>query len=428
MPNGCELDTKWPSGARACCRFSRQPVYSSPDWCWTSPDNRYGIRVERVGARIISLDAWGHINRENVRRGWSILNRTLAAAPPGSGPFIIVDNHSRISGSTLNARSYIAKKFQQISTWQTYIAYGGPAVFKLGLNLARRMGLFRFDIQVVADYQEAIQMAMDASHHRRPVRSYGPDQTDAGEAVSGTPSAGDNADGRAHPHAETLQALARELFQHVGQLNLNRYGVVAVRDERATDHPFRTVYDALGMIHADMLRVLARHQHNRRRLQDQVRALVEKNAALAEAYTTLRILLRARQVQRRQEAARISQRFKDFLMPIVEGLAETALTSAQQRQVEFIRDIIANIGHAFVFNPMDNELKLTPREMLTAYLVARGCTSREAAEVLNTSPRTIERYRAGLRRKAGLAGSGRSLEAWLSCQGDDGPFPGAETQ
>ena len=115
-------------------------------------------------------------------------------------------------------------------------------------------------------------------------------------------------------------------------------------------------------------------------------------------------------------------------MPIVEGLAETALTSAQQRQGEFIRDIIANIGHTFVFNPMDNALKLTPREMLTAYLVARGCTSREAAEVLNTSPRTIERYRAGLRRKAGLAGSGRSLEAWLSPQDDDGTLPGAETQ
>ena len=428
MPSGRDVDAIRLSGARACCRVSRQPVYSSPQWCWTSPDNRYGIRVERVGERIISLDSWGLINQENVRRGWSILHRALAAAPPGNGPFVIIDDHSRINGSTLNARSYIANRFQEVSNWQAYIAYGGPAVFKLGLNLARRMGLFRFDIQVVADYEEAIRMAQETMVRRRQIRPCSPERSDGDDAAPQTPSAGGGADGRAHAHAEALQVFARELFHHVGQLNLNRYGVVAVRNECAPDHPFRAVYDALGMIHADMLRILARHQHDRRRLQDQERALVEKNAALAEAHTTLRILLRARQGQRRQQTARISQRFKDFLMPIVDGLADTDLTLAQQRQGEFIRDIIANIGHRFIFNTMDNALKLTPREMLTAYLVARGCTSREAAEVLNTSPRTIERYRAGLRRKAGLEGTGRSLEAWLSRQRGDGAPPGAGAQ
>jgi DNA-binding CsgD family transcriptional regulator len=282
------------------------------------------------------------------------------------------------------------------------------------------MQLFNFQIRVVDDYDAAVRAAQDCISHpaRQRTAAVGDESatnaktTGASSAIP-PPSPGD-------PPTPDAQGYARELFKHIGRLNLERSGVDAVPNEIAPDHPFRAVYDALGMIHADMIRILARHKRNLIRLQDQKQALMKKNAALTETQTTLKILLRTRREGRRTQTARIGQRFRELLLPVVEALGDTDLTSRQQRQVEFIRDIIAHISHAFRFNSRRRDLKLTPRETLTAYLVARGCTTRKAAAVLNMSPRTIERYRAGLRRKAGLEGTGRSLESWLRSRADEG--------
>ena len=420
------IDAVQPPGALACCLVSRQPVHASPDWCWSNSEGRYGIRVNRIGERIISLETWGHVNLNDVRHGWSVLRRALTDAPSDKGPFIVIDDHARISGATLNARRFIAQQLQHLSDWQVYIAYGAPAVFKLGLDLARRMELFSFPMEVVADYDEAIRLALEWQAH--PSRQDHADRRD-GTGRAKTPSdaafSTDAADPSRESRDATLQAYARELFHYVGRLNLNRYGVIALQDDRRADHPFRAVYDALAMIHADMTSILARHQRNQRRLQDQERALLAKNAALAETQTTLKILLQKRREERTRQTVRIGQRFRDLLLPIVEGLADTTLRRSQQRQVAFIRDIITTISQAFTFNSMASALELTARETLTAYLVARGCTTGEAAEVMNTSPRTVEHYRAGLRRKAGLEGTGLPLRPWLNGRREVGPSSGS---
>ncbi|MDJ0801406.1 MAG: hypothetical protein QNI97_00950 [Desulfobacterales bacterium] len=410
----------------ACCRISRMPVSASPQWCWVSPERLYGLRVTRIGTRIISIESWGHVNLDHARRGWSVYRKAQAAAPEAGRPVIVIDDHSRIRAATFNARAFLAQQLKRQSDWLGYIAYGETPVFQLALNLAQRMNLFDFKIQVAADYDCAIRTALawQADDARNSTRDL-PDG--AGHGTPGADRVRDNAMGAsASPQAPALEEHARDLFRHVGRLNLNRYGVVAVEDDRPANHPFRPIYDALGMIHADMNRILSRYQRNRLRLKRQEQALLAKNAALAETQTTLEILLRTRREERYKHNARADQRFTDLLLPIVEGLAGTRMNAAQRRQVECLRDIIANIGCMVVPNPRFGELKLTPRETLTAYLVARGCTTREAAAVMNAAPRTVEHYRAGLRRKAGLAGTGQRLRRWLNHPHDKPAAAGLE--
>ncbi|MBL0712254.1 MAG: response regulator transcription factor, partial [Desulfosarcina sp.] len=172
-----------------------------------------------------------------------------------------------------------------------------------------------------------------------------------------------------------------------------------------------------------MTRILARHQRNWIRLKEQERALVAKTDALAETHTTLKILLQTRREERRKLAARLHRRFRDVLLPVVKGLGDTDLTPCQAHQAEFVRDIIMNIIPSPLSGQKLSALELTPRETLTAYLVARGCTTRDAARVLNTSPRTIECYRAGIRRKARLEGTGLRLNQWLRSESQTRPRP-----
>lgn len=408
-----------PVKARACCRFSRKPIYASPDWCWQNPAGDYAIRICLIDDRIISLTTVGLVDLENLRGSWKVIRQVLADASIAPHALVVIDDHSRITGVTLNACRHLARQLPAGSDLQAYIAYGEPSVFRHGLNQTRHMPLFNFPIRVVDDYEAAVRAAQDLIRHPARPRTAAVGDESATDARTTRIPGAPLPQSPGAPPAWDAQGYACELFDHIGRLNLVRGGVDAVPDEISPDHPFRAVYDALGMIHADMIRILARHQRNLVRLQDQKKALLEKNAALAETQTTLKILLRTRREGRRTQTSRIEQRFRDLLLPVVEALGDMDLTPRQQRQLEFIRDIITHISHAFRFNSRRRVLKLTPRETLTAYLVARGCTTREAAAVLNMSPRTIERYRAGLRRKAGLEGTGRPLGPWLSSQPDE---------
>jgi DNA-binding CsgD family transcriptional regulator len=400
----------------ACCRVSRAPVYTSPDWCWHSPQDGFRVRIERIGARIIRLTSAGHVNRHHLQIGWHIFRRVMVDAPAMAPPLVVVADHSQITGMTLNARRYLVRELQPLTEVGLYVACGVPTHVGRRLYSSPRRKRYNFQILVASDYVAAVQTAVAWL-----ARSSG-----LAHGVSGI-QASPGPHPNASPHASSpelqaasLEDYARELYEYIGRLNLERDVVDDAQHKVPAGHPFRAVYDALGMIHSDMIRILARHQRNLLRLREQEQALVAKNAALAETQTTLKILLHRRREERRDQTTRIGQRFRDLLLPIAAGLDETPLTPGQRRQYGFICDVISHISRTFSFNDRRGRLKLTPRETLTAYLVARGCTTREAAAVLNTSPRTIECYRANLRRKAGLSGRRGSLAAWLNSPPDGG--------
>ena len=57
--------------------------------------------------------------------------------------------------------------------------------------------------------------------------------------------------------------------------------------------------------------------------------------------------------------------------------------------------------------------KLSPREVEICRLVKNGMTSKEIAQVLNLSVRTIQKYRELIRRKLGLIDNETNLRTYL---------------
>lgn len=55
--------------------------------------------------------------------------------------------------------------------------------------------------------------------------------------------------------------------------------------------------------------------------------------------------------------------------------------------------------------------KLTPREVEVIEEVAKGRTSKEIGEILNLSPRTVQKYRQNICKKLGINGY-RALFSW----------------
>jgi DNA-binding CsgD family transcriptional regulator len=60
------------------------------------------------------------------------------------------------------------------------------------------------------------------------------------------------------------------------------------------------------------------------------------------------------------------------------------------------------------------ELGFTPREIEIANMIMNGLTSKQIAQLLNTSPRTVEIHRGKIRKKLGLKFRKQNLQTVLN--------------
>jgi len=86
-------------------------------------------------------------------------------------------------------------------------------------------------------------------------------------------------------------------------------------------------------------------------------------------------------------------------------LKELKDSRVDQRQIVFLGLLesgLKNILSSFSSKLSSKYLGLTPGELQVAYLIKEGKRTKEIAELLNLSGKTIEDYRKNLRKKLGI--------------------------
>ena len=390
------------------CPVTGLPVYSHSSWTYSSPGGRYRLRVSFIGERIVWLQPQGYVRRRHVQKGVALLADVLLAMLPETTSFFAVDDYSAVKGASLNARRAIIQHLRQQQRIQAYIVYGASTIFRLGLELSRRLAVFPFDVMVVRRYEDALAAAQLRSGMMAasidPEAALLENATQKGEdAPAELPLGSDG----------TLTEYASELLDYVGGINLEPYGIASSRRDVAFDHPFRPVYDALAILRDDMQAILRRHRKARENLEQREKVLIEKQALLNETHTTLKILLSARQEERRQLEVKIKDRFNELLLPLLKGLAGTRLTPRQRLLHPLVVEVIGRIGTPLLREPAASRLPFTAQERMIAYLIAMGLNASEIAETLGLSRRTIENHCQRMRGKAGLKGRRFRLKDWL---------------
>lgn len=148
-------------------------------------------------------------------------------------------------------------------------------------------------------------------------------------------------------------------------------------------------------------------------LQKKERELKEAAFDLNEANTALEVLLAKREKDRQELENKLMLNIKELIIPYIEKLKLTDVSSKQETYLDIIESNLAE-STTPIGKGMSNEyLKLTPAEIQVANLLKQGKMTKNIAEIMGLSPRTVESYRDSIRNKFGLKHKKINLRTFL---------------
>jgi PAS domain S-box-containing protein len=155
------------------------------------------------------------------------------------------------------------------------------------------------------------------------------------------------------------------------------------------------------------------HDELERRVQERTAQLQIKTKNLEEMNTALNVLLKKREKDKIQLEEKVLLNVKELILPFLDKLKNSGLNATQQTYRQIIAANIDDIVSPLVRTLSTTFLNLTPSEIQIANMVKQGLTTKEMAQVLNLSARTIESHRDNIRRKLGIKNKKANLRSHL---------------
>ena len=155
------------------------------------------------------------------------------------------------------------------------------------------------------------------------------------------------------------------------------------------------------------------HDELEEKVQERTRELDSKNRNYEEVNTALKVLLDRREDDKKETEEKIMLSINRLITPYLEKLKTTGLTNRQSVFLGIIESNLDEIFSPFTEKFSSKYLRLTPAEIQVANLVKQGKTTKEIADLLNLSIRTIESHRKNIRKKLGITDQKANLRTHL---------------
>jgi PAS domain S-box-containing protein len=143
-------------------------------------------------------------------------------------------------------------------------------------------------------------------------------------------------------------------------------------------------------------------------------ALRESAENLSEVNSALKALLRQRDEDRKEFEEAVLLNVKNLILPYFEKLRGSKLENNQKTWLDILETQLREITSPFTRKLTFQQMNLTPTEIRVAAMVKDGKTTKEIAEILGSSEKSISVHRNHIRSKLGLHGKRVNLEAYLA--------------
>jgi PAS domain S-box-containing protein len=164
---------------------------------------------------------------------------------------------------------------------------------------------------------------------------------------------------------------------------------------------------------AGSMRDISERERCEETLRQSEEELSIKSRNLEEVNTALKVLLKQREEDRKELEENVVINVKISILPHIEKLKEGPLTERQRTYLEILEAQMKKIISPFLHRISQACFDFTPQEIRVADFVKNGNTSKEIADILGISIKTIDYHRDNIRRKLGIKNHHTNLRSFL---------------
>jgi len=151
-----------------------------------------------------------------------------------------------------------------------------------------------------------------------------------------------------------------------------------------------------------IIRDITKRKMTEKALREREAELEIKTNSLEEVNTALRVLLKRRDEDKRELEEKVLVNVKELVFPFLEKVKKRRLGPEQMTYIHVLESNLNDIISPFLRTLSAKYLNLTPTEIQIANLIKEGKISKEIAELLNLSSKTINTHRRNIRMKLGI--------------------------
>jgi DNA-binding NarL/FixJ family response regulator len=397
------------------CPRTGLPIRSRPKWVFTSPAHTYRTTFAQIGSNIFWVIPRGYVTEADMQQAVALAAAIKAEALPGDAPFVFIESFEHTTGGTAGARRCYLEFTNTLKGLLGSFPYGMPPFFRLSFNLSRHLRLHRYKVHMVQRYEDAVTKALgmlrDHGVAVRPVNTPAasrqpPARLNATQDLSASDSL------TALGSEDALSAQVDGLLAHLGAIDLAKPGIPEdpAITHRGALHP---VYEAIGVLKADMDQFLAEHRDLMAILQAHQQALVEKMREIERHNRELQTLMRQSSDDQMELEENALHNIQTLLKPLVRLMKGEVQTPFQRGWIDGLTARIDTLTKELAPRLDWHRYRLTPQEIRVARLIRSGARSGPIADQLGLSVRTVESCRGRLRTKLGIRGRRRNLRTAL---------------
>jgi PAS domain S-box-containing protein len=148
-------------------------------------------------------------------------------------------------------------------------------------------------------------------------------------------------------------------------------------------------------------------------LKEREKELKLKTANLEEVNAALRVLLMRMEEDKKELEDKIKLNIQQLIQPYLERLKAAGLSERQRGHLKKLEANLDDIMSPFTQKLLTEHPRLTPAELQIANLIRQGKSSKEIADDLGLSLRTVETHRRNMRNKLRIKDKKANLRSYL---------------